>query len=436
MKVLSILGVILVVALLGCGEDQDTCTQPPNMPATVYITYPTDNSSVFEIAKVTCMVAENDGIKKVTLWVDGYHIPGAEDSSEPYELYWNTAVYEDYSSHTIIARVLDVFNHITDSEPINVIVDNTDHYPSQVNIQSIVYQDDSFIITWRPSRDSDFHQYYLYQSFYRDMRGKTGIYSSTSVSDTTHVVDNITLNEIRHYQLSVVDTVGLETLSQVFTGSSSDLVAYFPFNGNANDEGGNELHGTVYGAVLTEDRLGNPNSAYHFDGDFDMIDLNEYPEFRITGDLTISLWMKAISFNEGIPSLVNCQIHSEEPEGNALYGLSFYEPGKSIVYFHEYGFGVDHNHEFSEYVFEVNEWYHIAIARDTVQKKVELYVNGIFIGTDNYSENPYNGGLTGLAIGENQGSVRSDRFYNGILDEIYIYKRVLSQTEIEGLYNQ
>jgi hypothetical protein len=49
------------------------------------------------------------------------------------------------------------------------------------------------------------------------------------------------------------------------------LLACYPFNGNANDESGNENHGSVFGATLTSDRLGNPNSAYEFDGSDDYI---------------------------------------------------------------------------------------------------------------------------------------------------------------------
>ena len=40
------------------------------------------------------------------------------------------------------------------------------------------------------------------------------------------------------------------------------LVAYYPFNGNANDESGFDNHGTVNGATLTSDRFGNDASAY------------------------------------------------------------------------------------------------------------------------------------------------------------------------------
>ena len=42
--------------------------------------------------------------------------------------------------------------------------------------------------------------------------------------------------------------------------------AYYPFNGNANDESGDGHNGTVYGATLCPDRFGIADSAYSFDG--------------------------------------------------------------------------------------------------------------------------------------------------------------------------
>jgi hypothetical protein len=55
---------------------------------------------------------------------------------------------------------------------------------------------------------------------------------------------------------------------------NNGLVAYYPFNGNANDESGNGKNGTVSGAVLTSDRFGNLISAYIFDGTNDYISAN------------------------------------------------------------------------------------------------------------------------------------------------------------------
>ena len=48
---------------------------------------------------------------------------------------------------------------------------------------------------------------------------------------------------------------------------SSNLIAYYPFSGNANDSSGNGYNGTISGdPQLTTDRFGNSNSAYNFDG--------------------------------------------------------------------------------------------------------------------------------------------------------------------------
>ena len=48
------------------------------------------------------------------------------------------------------------------------------------------------------------------------------------------------------------------------------LVAYYPFNGNAEDESGNGNDGEVKGATLTDDRHGKLNSAYQFNGGSDI----------------------------------------------------------------------------------------------------------------------------------------------------------------------
>jgi len=64
---------------------------------------------------------------------------------------------------------------------------------------------------------------------------------------------------------------------QRLAGSQMDLneglVAHYPFNGNVNDESGNGNDGTAHGTTLTEDRFGNMNGAYYFDGVDDRIQI-------------------------------------------------------------------------------------------------------------------------------------------------------------------
>jgi len=70
------------------------------------------------------------------------------------------------------------------------------------------------------------------------------------------------------------------------------LIAYYPFNGNANDESGNGNHGTVYGATLTEDRFGNNNKAYLFTNN-SYIDIGNSPDLNVIaiGDFSMSGWV-------------------------------------------------------------------------------------------------------------------------------------------------
>jgi len=69
------------------------------------------------------------------------------------------------------------------------------------------------------------------------------------------------------------------------------LVAYYPFNGNANDESGNGNDGTVTGAALTADRFGNPNSAYSFDGINDIIEVSHSSSLNITSAISLCAWV-------------------------------------------------------------------------------------------------------------------------------------------------
>ena len=70
------------------------------------------------------------------------------------------------------------------------------------------------------------------------------------------------------------------------------LVAYYPFNGNTKDESGNGNHGEVKGAALTEDRKGEQNKAYSFDGKDDVIEISSSPSIKKMKAVSVSLWVK------------------------------------------------------------------------------------------------------------------------------------------------
>ena len=94
------------------------------------------------------------------------------------------------------------------------------------------------------------------------------------------------VSEMKREQLIIV----LGVLFLVTAGlRAGGQTAYYPFNGNANDESGNGYHGTVTGATPIADRFGNLNSAYRLDGN-DYIEVPGFPE--ATTYVDFSAWVR------------------------------------------------------------------------------------------------------------------------------------------------
>ena len=88
-------------------------------------------------------------------------------------------------------------------------------------------------------------------------------------------------------------SASIEILVKEFVRTNGNLIADYPFSGNANDVSGNELHGMAFGARLTLDRLGNNAQAYFFDGANDRIQVSNEPILNIQNAITVSAWFKA-----------------------------------------------------------------------------------------------------------------------------------------------
>ncbi|MBU0711341.1 hypothetical protein KKA87_05395 [bacterium] len=95
-----------------------------------------------------------------------------------------------------------------------------DNYPTRIEINNIIYENSSFIITWSQSPDNDFASYKLYESQNEYMTEKALIYQTNDKSSTEHVVTNIIVNEKKYYRLENIDIWGLKTSSSVSIGSS------------------------------------------------------------------------------------------------------------------------------------------------------------------------------------------------------------------------
>lgn len=216
---------------------------------------------------------------------------------------------------------------------------------------------------------------------------------------------------------------------------SDSLVAHYLLNSNGNDEiNGN--HGTVYGATLVNDRNGNLNGAYQFDGTNDWINIGSTSDLEITGDITVSAWVKTPS---SWPSVYkDYQIYTRNTEYvSTIYGVNLYlnDPHLSS---RRFGFilKTGSNSWGNDFVtsstsLQLNTWYFVVGVREG--NLVKIYVNGNLEGTDVGSSSPINYGATpNASIGQKDNLSAS--WFKGVIDDVRIYKRALSASDIQTLY--
>jgi hypothetical protein len=204
------------------------------------------------------------------------------------------------------------------------------------------------------------------------------------------------------------------------------LVGWWPFNGNANDESGNGNDGVVNGATLSVDRLGNAENAYSFNGTTNYIQVPNSSSLSNMGSITISVWTKINSWfvvpgnNSNFFPMINKSDNSE----NGKYTLYLTQNNGN-----SFQFGSQFHYNF-QFPFELNNWYHVACTFSDNQYNV--FINGLLVNGDNYS---YAGGFNNdlpLIFGRDASGYTE--FSNGLLDDIAIYNRALSQEEITALY--
>jgi hypothetical protein len=220
------------------------------------------------------------------------------------------------------------------------------------------------------------------------------------------------LDDIRIY-----DRALSEAEIQALAFESSGQVAFYPFNGNANDGSGNGNHGTPYGGPTSvSDRFGNPNRAYEFDGIDDYITIPDAPSLNFSEAITVAYWIR---------------LQTSGP---------YYFPYHIIEKFGSWGCSQrDWDIVWSQHGSPPGDaWamnlqphtdYFFALTFDGNSRRI--YQNGQLVVSQTAT-----GSLTltnsDIYIGEyDQGG---DYYFDGTLDDIRIFDRALLQAEINTLY--
>ncbi len=216
------------------------------------------------------------------------------------------------------------------------------------------------------------------------------------------------------------------------------LVAHYPFDGDAQDYSGNGNHGTVYGATLTTDRFGNPNSAYQFDGIDDYIEYTANGKFNEPLPLTVAAW---ILLDDHHRNMVFANNWAE----NSYNGIFIGNATASSAKFHvQYGDGGEtgpnsRRSKTGTTDLTLNTWYHVAAIIRGPQD-MEIYINGLndcgtYSGTG--GQLYYIPGETGQSgISDPYAQPTSLDYYHGKIDDLRFYNRELDEAEILALSEQ
>ncbi|MCF7795383.1 LamG domain-containing protein, partial [Patescibacteria group bacterium] len=245
------------------------------------------------------------------------------------------------------------------------------------------------------------------------------------------VIVNMTIFTFSALSQNVVSfgTVQGSTLNKGLVGHwSMDAVEYNSSTNRVTDKTPYSSHGTNYGATFTTDRNGKTDGAMSFDGSNDYIDCGN-SIFRNHDTFTVGLWFNRYSdlasyTNHGVYNMLLAKA-SGAYNDNFELGTN----GNNIQLYLDTSIS-NETRSFPAGILN-NEFYYLAVTFDNGLAKI--YVNGEFIDSSDWSGTlDSNADLSVFAIGESQ---HAGAPFNGLIDDVRIYNRVLSESEIQSLYD-
>ena len=211
------------------------------------------------------------------------------------------------------------------------------------------------------------------------------------------------------------------------------LVAYYPFNGNANDESGNENDGEVNGATLTEDRFGKAGSAYFFDGIDGTIVITDNDTLELTNDFSISFFVLGFQTDHEWLIFSKHRSHICKPSDTS-WMLRYSSNGFSISNNDtNSSCGVSFTEESGTNIVDDN-WHHMTVVYGKSQQILKYFIDGNVTNEQQADINIANNSQPFIIGNQNGGN--SLGALHAAMDDIRIYNRALSEDEIQELYHE
>ncbi len=227
---------------------------------------------------------------------------------------------------------------------------------------------------------------------------RDGIYDLTADGETVY------LNAVAHMIASAVP-------------GRDAIVAAYHLDGDTLDSSGNMLDGIIAGdPAFVEGPMG---MALQLDGVDDYVECGVSPLFDLVEQVTLSAWVRPNDIGNG-------QDNPWVGKGDVSYALKGFRTGNVVEFFIYDSTWVTAHADVGD-AFN-GEWHHAAGSYDGAQLKV--YIDGeLSAVTDHVGAMALS--ASSINIGKN--SDKSNRFYDGAIDEVAIYNRALTDGEIAKL---
>ncbi len=224
--------------------------------------------------------------------------------------------------------------------------------------------------------------------------------------------------------LAILSFVPGLILTSPAQASDSNLVAHWNLDDGAGtiaiDSSGNGNDGTLVGDPQWV--AGKYGGALDFDGDGDYVDCGDDEIFSITDAFTLAVWINWRTTTVAWQTVI--------AKGDNTWRIARGETTQTM----DFGFD-DGSRGWAAVratsIVPLNEWHHVAATIDKIEG-AKIYMDGILEGT-----NTDTGGISGggtnypVYIGENAEQI--SRYWDGLIDDIYIFNRVLAPLEIHAL---
>lgn len=216
-----------------------------------------------------------------------------------------------------------------------------------------------------------------------------------------------------------------ERKKQVREALQVGLLAYYPFNGNANDESGNGRNGTNYNGCYSVSRLGDPQGALSFNGRDAYVGIGSGLN---PTQFSICAWVMP----EPVGGCIISKLHNMP--GQFYKNFEFRIEPDSTLQAHIPSGGGSWESVKSARTLGLQEWHHVAISYDGSVGK--LFIDGReepnkLLGSYAQSDVEVTIGARPESL-ENPG--KKIMFFPGSLDDLRIYNRALSCAEVAQLY--